>query len=286
MPKNLGNYLLYKQMKTISKISLSCLSAFLLFSCNEYSNDISPVAIFVTPNKSEVITISAGDKAKYDMTIYADKGNVSRFQISSFDAYKGDVLYKDTTINDKEFSYTFVYNAPLIDRDSLDVLLKLYAWNSGGAKCETERNIIVKSKTILLEEKNGIILWQQSLNRPDALSFANPSKTFYWESSPDSIYADIYVEGDESFREIQLKSMTKTKFVRNNSFDYASATAIGVSNVYNSSLRTDYVTDLRLNDVILIGHDNNAEGVFHVTNIVRNNTTDGCCIQLSFKAIN
>ena len=257
----------------------------LLVSCNEYSNDVSPVAVFVTPSKSEIIKIDAGDKLKYELSFYADKGYVSRFQILSFDTYQGEVICKDTAVHESRFNYTFIYKAPLTDKDSMDVTLRFLAWNSEGDKCETERNVTVLSKAILLDEKSGIVLWQQSLFRPDALAFNDPSKTFHWETSSDSINADIYVEGDEMFRSVKLKSKTKTKFVRNNSFDYAAATALSIRNVYSSSIRTDEISDLRLNDIILVGHDNAAEGVFLVTNIIRDNTTDGCSLCLSFKAV-
>ncbi len=272
-------------MKNITILVQTCLMSLLFVSCNEYSGEVSPIAVFVTPNKSDTIRIDAGGKVKYDLSFYADKGYVNRFQITSFDSYYGEVLCKDTNLCEKTCNYTYIYSAPLTDKDSLDVVLKFYAWNSEGDKCETERYIVVKSKTVLLDEKRGIVLWQPSLFKPDALCFSDPSKTFHWETSSDSIKADIYLEGDELLREVQLKSKTKTKFVRNNSFDYASATALTVSNVYASSLRTEEVTNLSLNDIILVGHNNNAEGVFQVTNIVRGNTSDGCCIHLSFKAL-
>lgn len=257
----------------------------LLVSCNEYANEVSSIAVFVTPGKSEVIKIDAGDKVKYDLSFYAEKGNVSRFRITSFDSYHGEVVYKDTTLNEKTYSYTYIYSAPQTDKDSLDVVLRFNAWNGEGDMCEAERNITVMSKTVMLNEISGIVLWQQSLFKPDALSFSDPSKTFYWETSSDSVNADVYIEGDEMLEEVHLKSRTKTQFVRNNSFDYASASALSINSVYASSLRTEEVLDLRLNDIVLVGHDGKAEGVFLVTNIVRGNATDGCCIHLSFKAL-
>lgn len=262
-----------------------CAVVAFLASCNEYANDVSPVAVFVTPDKSETAVVDAGDKVKYELSFYANDSQLSRFQIVSFDSYFGEVVCKDSLVSGDKLDYTFIYEAPETDKDSLDVTLRFYAWNDNERKCSTERYIKVKAKSLLLAEKTGIVLWQPSLMKPDALSFAAPTKTFHWETSSDSLYADLYVDGDGEFANVSLKSKTKAKFVRNNSFDYAAASSLGIRNVYASSIREDRLNDLKLNDVFLVGHDNQAEGVFWVTNIIRGNGLDGCCVQLSFKAV-
>lgn len=62
--------------------------------------------------------------------------------------------------------------------------------------------------------------------------------------------------------------------VRINSFDYAAASALSIQNVFESSRLENQITNLKINDIILVGHDKRAQGVLHITNIIRTGTDE------------
>ncbi len=129
----------------------------------------------------------------------------------------------------------------------------------------------------------GVYLYNHK--NPNALSFTDVSQTFNVQTSPDSLFADLLIEADEDFTNISWKSKTRAKFVRNNTFNYTMATAPRINSVYSSSVRSDVVRDVRINDIILVGH-NEAEGVFFVENILNKGNSNGeFCIQLRYKGI-
>lgn len=256
-----------------------------LSSCNEDQKELSDVAILVSPSAETGVAIASGEKARYQLDLHTTHDKVTRLKVRSFNAVEGELTQLDTTFATKLTTYDFIYTAPHVSRDSLEVLLTFEAWDNAGNRCEVRRTLTVKNQSVVIAEKSGIVLWSPASGRSDALSFSDPSQTFSWQHSPDSIRADIYLLADESFTSLSLLSNTKAKLVRNNSFDYASATALSIQAVYESSYRSDRVDQLRINDIILVGHNNRAEGVFHIQNIIRGDNPDDYCVQLAFKGI-
>ncbi len=264
-------------------IAASALTGF--FSCDEDKDDLSDVAILVSPKAETGVVLFSGEKARYQLDFYTTHERVSRMKVRSFNAVEGELTLLDTTFAAKPSTYDFIYTAPYVSRDSIDVLLTFEAWDDAGSQCEVRRNVTVKSQSAIIAEKSGIVLWSPQSGRADALSFSDPSQTFNWRSSPDSVNADIYLTANDGFTLLSLRSNTKAKLVRNNSFDYASATALGTQIVYESSRRSDLIDQLNTNDIILVGHDSRAEGIIRIQNIIRSDDTDECCVQIAFKGI-
>lgn len=254
--------------------------------CTEDTPDLSNVALFISPGNDSIVSISSGDKAQYKLDISTINNHIKRLTISSFDAQFGNITYIDSSFVKNKIAYTFIYNAPEIDRDSLNVELKFEAEDSNGNTAEITRSLIIKNRYISMDENNGIVLYGANAGMPDALSFADVSQPFVLAESPDSLSADLYVNANHDFTSISWKSKTKTKFIRNNTFNYVAATANSINSVYQSSVREDVINDIKINDIILVGHENYADGVFFVKNIIRDNSVvGGACIQLSYKGI-
>ena len=260
-------------------------AALWLASCEEDLYDPSDVALFVSPSASEVPEVYVGDKQLYEVEMYTQHSYVARVQVSSFDAYFGERVLKDTTWGGPVPSFRFVYEALPADRDSLEVELTFRAWDDAGSTCEVSRSLLVLGREVLLAEKAGIVLYPPSSGRPDAMSFADPSQTFSWLTSPDSVRADMYIDADAGLSQVTLRSNTAAKFVRHNSFDYAAATAPGLQAVYASSNRVDAVASLAVNDIVLVGHGERAEGVLRVSNIIRDPYGGESCVQIAFKGL-
>lgn len=241
--------------------------------------------MFITPKASDEITALSGDVVRYKVDLYTTGNYINRFKVESFDSYFGNITQKDTALDESIPSIYFDYHAPVIDRDSLDVTLTFHAWDDNNNKCEATRSLMIKNKLILAEEKSGIILWKPGNGLPDALFFSDPAQTFCMTDSPDSARADLYIKSDDSFELISLHSNSKAGFVRNNNFNYTEATAMSIQSVYSGSRVDDVIRDLRVNDIILVGHNKIADGVFTVLNIIRTGNDNEKCIRLSFKGV-
>lgn len=260
------------------------LFALCLFSCDDDTPEESDVAVFVTPSSTEDVTLQSGDKYIYECGLYTKHNYVSRLRVKSTDNFSGETTLLDTAFTERTSSYSFVYNAPIIDRDSLSVTLTFNAWDDNGNKCEVKRKLTIKNRQVLIAEKSGIVLYSPQTGRPNALKFSLPSQTFDWKNSPDSVNADLFIE-TETFDVVNFRSNTAAKFVRNNSFDYPAATALSIQAVYSGSVRTDKIEDIRTNDIILVGHNSTAEGVFRVANVIRTGADAERCLQLAFKGV-
>lgn len=271
-------------MRSIQYLLVPLISNILLLSCDEDIKNASDIAIFITPGASTKARVCSGDIVRYDIDMYTTHEYVKRLKVESFDSYHGVISVKDTTWDTTVKSIAIDYVAPSSDRDSLNITLTFTAWDNAGNKCEAQRTIIVKDKQILIAEKSGIVLWNGN-NMPDALSFNEPDATFCIGITPDSAKADMYIKSEDNFSTVSLYSNTKSKFVRNNSFNYPAATARNIINVFSSSRADDVIYDLRINDIILVGHGTIAEGAFIVSNIIRTGNNNERCMQLSFKSI-
>jgi hypothetical protein len=254
-------------------------------SCGEDQKELSDVAILVSPKAEARVAIVSGEKARYQIEFFTTHQQVTRLKVRSFNAVEGELVLKDTTFASKPTIYDFVYAAPFVSRDSLEVLLTFEAWDNEGHKCDVRRTLMIKNQSVIIAEKSGIVLWSPQSGRSDALSFDSPSQTFSWQHSPDSVRADLYLTADADFQTLDFQSNTKAKFIRNNSFDYASATALTIQAVYESSYRSDRIDQLQINDIILVGHSQQAEGVLRIQNIIRQGSEADRCIQLAFKGI-
>lgn len=273
-------------MKSIKPSLLALCTSLAFTACTDDTPDLSDVVIFVTPAQDVPVSVSSGDKYRYDLEMSTIHDYVANFSIKSFDNQFGNITYIDSVCNQKKLNYSFLYTAPELDRDSIDVELTFYVADNLGNNVEVSRKIHVKNKLITITEKTGIVLYNPHIGMPDALSFDDVSQPFILAESPDSLSADIYIESDTDFTSISWKSMTKAKFIRNNTFNYVEATADRINSVYQSSVRQDLINDIQANDIIIVGHGDKAQGVFFVRNIIRSNAVGNvACMQLSFKGI-
>lgn len=271
-------------MKHLSTAATCLIVLALLFSCDEDKKELSKVALMVTPSSSETISLESGDKSIFSIELYATEDFVRQVKISSFDAIQGQRVLKDTTFAQATKDMKYVYEAPAFNRDTVEVTLTFEGWDKSGSHCEITRKLTVTSRQLFIAELAGIVLRSSESGWPDAFSFSQPSQTFNWKNSPDSINADIYLQTDPSFAQLAFRSNTSAKMTRINNFDYAAATAVSLQAVYENSKRDDIVDNLKINDIILVGHGSKAEGVLRITNIIRQGDDNEKCVQLAFKA--
>ena len=251
------------------------------------------MAIFIKPNASDTIKVKSGENVLYELEFHTSHNYVSRLLVTSFDAVQNMRIVKDTTFSTAQEKYQLVYTAPFLNKDTTTVKLTFKGWDDAGGTVETNRMLKVIGQQILLQEQAGIVLWNPETGHPNAFAFATPSQPFCYlpptnqdeNENTDDATADFFILTNDDFTQVSAKSSTKAKFVRNNSFDYATASANSIQAVYESSQRVDVINNVKVNDIILVGHGSTAEGVIAITNIVRNGSDEERSIRLSFKGI-
>lgn len=256
----------------------------ILVSCDEKVN-LSDVVILATPKKDT--TLYAGEKMCYHMRLFTIHDYVDGLTVSSSDIERGNVVCLDTSFaaKSKDFEFDFIYTAPRINKEELDVELALVVRDNLGNTSKVMRNVKVRNRQLMIAEKNGIILYAHNADLPNSLLLSDVSQPFVASLAPDSLLADIWLNPDDNPSMITWTSKTGLKFVRHNDFNYTTATAESLQATYLASKRYDAVNEVAVNDIIIVGHDELVEGVFFVNNILSGNGFQGQCLQLSFKGV-
>lgn len=268
--------------KVISIITL--LTFCLAFTMCSESEEISDIAMFISPGSDVETTLYSGENALFQIHVVASHEKIASLKITSFDAQNGQILCADLKCDGTTFDYDYVYTAPELKREEGEVTLTFTAKDTAGNIVILKRSILLKNQKVTTAEKTGIVLYSPHSNKPDALNLEAVTLPFNLADSPTPEKADIYIKMGLDGVKIDWVSNTNRKFLRYNQFNYAEATASSISSVYKNSLLSDNVSDIKANDIIIVGHDDVAEGVFFVTNIIRSEGKFDC-MQLNFKGI-
>lgn len=254
-------------------------------ACDDKDKDLSDIAVFITPTNSDTVYMNANTRRQYKLEYYSKDGFVNRLEVSAFDTENGERQLYDTVYSVKTEKDIYVYTAPMPKRDGrMMVTLKFKVWDTAGNETSQERKVhVLKSNIELLQEIGPIVLFIADDMR-DALMFDSPTQTFDHVLMEDSKDADMYLDVDENGG-LSLRSATQARFVRYNDFNYAETDANSLQTVYENSRRDDQINGLNSNDIILVGHGAQVEGVFFIFNIVSSGTDNERSVQMNFKGI-
>lgn len=261
-----------------------CLVLILFSGCFEDPN-LSNVVVLASPKSDS--TLFSNERLRYQLQLFTINEYVDGLSISSFDIERGKVVCLDTAfaVKQKSLDYDFIYTAPLLNKEEVDVELTFVVRDDLGNTSKVMRNVIVKKRQQLIEEKNGIILYAHNADLPNSLSLADVSQPFISQYSSDSLFADVWLNPNDTLPVVTLSSQTGVKFVRHNDFNYTTATAENLQATYLSSKRYDAIYEVVPNDIIIVGRNEFVEGVFFVNNIISGDSFQGQCLQLSFKGV-
>lgn len=247
--------------------------------------DLSNVVVLATPKSDS--TLFSNERLRYQLRLFTINEYVDGLTITSFDLERGKMVCLDTLFESKqkELDYDFIYTAPLLNKDKLEVELTFTVKDNLGNTSKIVRHITVQKRQQMIEEKNGIILYAHNAYLPNALSLSDVSQPFVSQYSTDSLNADIWLDPTDTLATITWRSQTGAKFVRHNDLNYATATTENLQATYLSSKRYDAIQQVKANDIILVGHEEWVDGVFLVNNIITGDGFEGESLQLSFKGV-
>jgi hypothetical protein len=269
----------------MKRLIVLLLSAVALFSC-EKKDDATPVAVLL--RSGEIVQYStSGTKIRFEITAYSVNSKLRKFSITSFDSEYGEKTYIDSTINEEKFNYTFIFDVPEFSRDSVPIALKIRAEDFENNFYELNCQVIVVGGAQVLPTLTGIVIYSGSSGQRNAFSLQDPSQPFV-RALADSVNIDIYDFPNETEPETlsrEWRTNTDVRFVKANSFNFAMATAVNINASFRSAVRQMSVDDLKPNDIILVGRNDNAVGVILITDVVDNNGMDNDFYRFDIKLI-
>ncbi len=269
-------------MKKVLPIILGVL---MLFSaCKEKT---SPVNLFITRADEYGNEVSHSMYILFHIHAYSTDDQITRLECTSFDSENGTELVFDTLFsNTKEIEYDYAhFTKYYTTSEYMDVKLSFTVYTAGGDQLTQSVHYFVKGN-VLLVPFEGIILYSgEQSQKPNGLSLEWVTPII--SQTADSASIDIYdyraqnSVPDELSRE--WRSATSVKFVRYNDFNFPAATIKYLQDSYLAGNKYTSVSDLSVGDIILVGRDNNAIGVFQIQAIYDEEGCENDRYELTFK---
>ena len=167
----------------------------------------------------------------------------------------------------------------------MDVKLSFTVHTSGGDQLTQVIHYRVKGNVLLVPYENIILYSGEQSAKPNGLSleWVNPIIT----QTTDSTMVDIYDYRSEDATPGMLshewRSRTGIKFVRYNDFNFPAATVKYLQDSYLAGIKYSSLGNLTTGDIILVGRDNNAIGVFQIQAIYDEEGYENDRYELTFK---
>lgn len=249
----------------LKKLRILGLALLALTGCNT-ENDASDISLFVTPS---TLTAECGEKIYFDIEVRTIHDYIADLTIDTFDALHGENRVFTSQPGSATYSYRFVYTVPNFDSEGRTIQMRFTARDNLSNSQSRTLEIEIRNGTTLLPEYSGITLYSPHSGKPDGFSLTTMQPILCATSSPEEI--DLYLEADANAPAEDLPTMWRTRtdvrFSRANNYDYAAATQMTLTAVYRSSVLENYVRDLAIDDIILIGRLDQAWGVAKIVGI-------------------
>lgn len=253
-----------KSLRTITLFSLAIFTILFVGSCRD-KEEQGPI-LSVDPSEL-VLTRNAGDLLEFSIVATAGDNELRNLRITQKPENGITSVLKDTTLFGSHADFFHVYTVP---SGTNRVLLTFTLYDSDGKSYATIRDLYVNEGSSL-SETTGYELY--SSNTPggnNAFRIANLS-FMQLATEPDSALVDL-VEKDVTNDEMisrTLNSLSGIRFVRNNAFNYAEATATSAANSFSSSSAQQLIPSIAINDILITKYDTvqNKYAVIKITGV-------------------
>lgn len=228
----------------------------LLFAAGCSEKDASVVVLNVVPSS---MTVDSGDKFYFDIDAHTLNQSIASVKGLCYDSTNGESLILEKEPGVKKYSERHVCTAPIILKDSADVNYRFIATDNTGANCTINLSIRVYKGAghQLLSEKTGVTLYSPLSGKNDSFSFVKEQPLKAADSPKEDIDIKMTATGWET--------MTDIVFTRANNYDYSGATQASLRAVFENSIRSKSINDLKIDDIILVGRDStDINNVYHL----------------------
>ncbi|MBR4155453.1 MAG: hypothetical protein IKU01_01940 [Bacteroidales bacterium] len=209
-----------------------------------------------------------GDKIIFNIESFANEGLVSSINISTLTS-NGFTQLTDTIIDTERTNFIYEYKVPQFNNDTENVKFYFKAYCSTGNFSEFSMTHHVTGTTPLHASEHSMFAFYK--NEKNAFNIAS-DEIIDFETS-DSTYIDIYdysIDSTYIFKR-EWRSMTDLQFARFNDFDFENANYTSIQNAFTSANKSSKLTNISNDDIVLIGRENYAFGVFKIINVYDEN---------------
>lgn len=269
----------------MKKIKYLLLTLFVISFFPSCEKEEASTVVVVLENYADFGYCSPDDILLFKIHTFTNNEAIKNLTITSEDIENGKKELLDTIINKKELKYTFQYKVPAYKKDSTIVSFIISAKDNAGIEQSMKKHIRVVGSKILTEH-TGLKLYSGGNGREDVLFLEDLNKAYNYADT-DSANIDIYSYYDKEKHHDSLskewKTNTDVEFIKNNNFDYSSATSISLSNAFSTSRKSSSVKDLNSGDIIIIGKAGKIWGVFHLISIIDEEGTNNDYYLINYK---
>lgn len=251
------------------------------FSCEQ---EVSTVNLFVN-RADEYTTVSPEQYILFHIRAYSEHDLIQHIECKSFDSENGIQQVFDTVVNAKqaEFDYA-VWTQTYSTSESMDVKYTFTAYTPDGSSTIFVLHVRVVGNVLLVPYEN-LIMYSSCTEKSNGLSLEWVTPVII--QSADTATIDVYdyhrPDSDPDVLSREWRSMTGLRFIRYNDFNFPAATIKYLQDAYSAGNAYTSVSDLQVGDIILVGRDNNAIGVFLIQQIYDEAGVENDRYLLSFK---
>ena len=270
----------------MKKTLIFIIGLLLLFSaCQE---KVSPVNLFITRADNYGNEVSHSMNILFHIHASSNSTPITRLECTSFDSENGiepifDTLFASNTM-EVEYDYAH-YTKYYTTSENMDVKLTFTVYTSGGDQLTQVIHYRVKGNVLLVPYENIVLYSGEQSSKPNGLSleWVNPIIAQTADSTSVDIYD--YRPADATPDELshEWRSLTGIKFVRYNDFNFPAATVKYLQDSYLAGNKYSSLSNLNIGDIILVGRDNNAIGVFQIHAIYDEEGYENDRYELTFK---
>lgn len=271
----------------MKKTLLLIICSLLLFSaCKE---KVSPVNLFVTRADDYGQEVSHSMYILFHIHAISNEGQIKRLECTSFDSEYGveqvfDTLFAGT----REIEYDYAhFTKYYTSSERMEVKLSFTVYTTEGDQLTQTMRYIVKGNVPLVSYEDIILHSGAQAIEPNGLSFDWVTPII--SQTEDSTKVDIYdyrPEGaDPNTLSREWRSRTAISFVRYNDFNFPAATIKYLQDSYLAGNKYSSVGNLTTGDIILVGRENTAIGVFQIQAIYDEEGIENDRYILTFKKI-
>lgn len=245
----------------------------LLVSCmNE--DDASNVVVVVAPDKKG--DVYAASNIRFDISAFTLNDYIKELSVYTLDT-EGETLNYRINPNVPKYSETYYYKVPQVSKENTEIKIYVEAIDNLNNKCrfalkynvlgsELKELSAIELNSPLSGYNDGINIETKTSIRRSQLTLNDELNSFWLKQFTDEEKLQQIDYLPLEFNTSQIES--RISFAINNSFNYAEATTTSLKSAYSASISNNYISNIKIGDIILIGVDNEGWGVMKVLYII------------------
>lgn len=237
-------------------------------------DDASNVVVVVAPDKTG--DVYAASNIRFDISVFTLNDYIKELSIYTLDT-EGETLNYRINPNVTKYNETYYYKVPQVSKENTEIKIYVEAIDNLNNKCRfaLKYNVLgsdlkelsaIELNSPLSGYNDGINIETKTSIRRSQLTLNDELNSFWLKQFTDEEKLQQIDYLPLEFNTSQIES--RISFAINNSFNYAEATSTSLKSAYSASISNNYISNIKIGDIILIGVDNEGWGVMKVLYII------------------